>query len=195
MIENTDSQSKCSVTKGEEEEKYESDRPTGVLSDTLQQEQEADLDTTFDSDATHMPESENEDRVIVPETQFLTDADVSEASEDDHENIEKVHISIGSKAENKPASTAPKAKSCLSSMAGSKRPDITQRKLSRLKSPRISIPSDDEGTDIDQATNVKAKILNFAGMSDSHADSQRSSSARTLPKPVISDRDAVATQH
>ena len=31
--ENTDSQSKCSVTKGEEEEKYESDRPTGVLSD------------------------------------------------------------------------------------------------------------------------------------------------------------------
>ena len=79
--ENTDSQSKCSVTKGEEEEKYESDRPTGVLSDrpTLQQEQEADLDTTFDSDATHMPESENEDRVIVPETQFLTDADVSEA--------------------------------------------------------------------------------------------------------------------
>ena len=30
-------------------------------------------------------------------------------------------------------------------------------------------------------------------MSDSHADSQRSSGARTLPKPVISDRDAVAT--
>ena len=192
--ENTDSQSKCSVTKGEEQEKYESDRPTGVLSDrpTLQQEQEADLDTTFDSDATHMPESENEDRVIVPETQFLTDADVSEVSEDDHENIEKVHISIGSKAENKQASTAPKAKSCLFSMASSKRPDTTQRKLSRLKSPTISIPSDDEGTDIDQATNVKAKIPKFAGMSDSHADSQRSSGVRTLPKPVISDRDAVA---